>query len=231
MKKRLFWLTTLLVILSLVLVACGGDEEPVAEQGGAVDEALEEREADESIELEEEEVPEEAEPMEAAELTLMGWSSSEAENTRLQSIVDDFNATSDLNASLNLVPDYDTKLQTSLAGGAPPDVFYVDSFRLPDLVAAGALEPAEGRLEAADDFYPSLREAFTYDGTFYCPPKDFSTLALQYLGRPGSGRRGANRRGCWGRGPLPDTGLRPLYCLPLPGRRGSYEPRFHGNPD
>ena len=31
-----------------------------------------------------------------------------------------------------------------------------------------------------DDFYPSLREAFTLDGTFWCPPKDFSTLALVY---------------------------------------------------
>ena len=31
----------------------------------------------------------------------------------------------------------------------------------------------------ADDFYPSLRQAFTYEGKFYCAPKDFSTLALQ----------------------------------------------------
>ena len=31
-----------------------------------------------------------------------------------------------------------------------------------------------------DDIYPSLREAFTYDGTWYCPPKDFSTLGLVY---------------------------------------------------
>jgi multiple sugar transport system substrate-binding protein len=50
----------------------------------------------------------------------------------------------------------------------------------PTLVEAGAIEPAEGRLENVDDFYPSLREAFTYNGTFYCPPKDFSTLGLQY---------------------------------------------------
>jgi multiple sugar transport system substrate-binding protein len=48
---------------------------------------------------------------------------------------------------LNFFPDYDTSLQTRLAGGSPPDVFYVDSFRLPDLVEAGAIEPAEGRLE------------------------------------------------------------------------------------
>jgi ABC-type glycerol-3-phosphate transport system substrate-binding protein len=39
-------------------------------------------------------------------------------------------------------------LQTSIAGGSPPDVFYIDSFRLPDFVQSrGVLEPAEGRLE------------------------------------------------------------------------------------
>ncbi len=31
-----------------------------------------------------------------------------------------------------------------------------------------------------DDFYPSLTGAFTYDDTWYCPPKDFSTLGLVY---------------------------------------------------
>ena len=31
-----------------------------------------------------------------------------------------------------------------------------------------------------DDIYPSLVETFTYDGTWYCPPKDFSTLGLVY---------------------------------------------------
>jgi multiple sugar transport system substrate-binding protein len=114
-------------------------------------------------------------------LQLMGWASSDAENVRLQEIVDQWNtANPDTQVQLNLVPDYDTKLQTALAGGSPPDIFYVDSFRLPDLVAAGAVAPIGDQLENPDDFYPSMREAFTVDGTFYCPPKDFSTLALIY---------------------------------------------------
>jgi multiple sugar transport system substrate-binding protein len=118
---------------------------------------------------------------EVIQLQLMGWSSSDAENTRLQKVVDDFNAANpDIKVTLNLVPDYDTKLQTSLAGGSPPDAFYVDSFKLPDLVEAGALQPAEGNVADPGDFYDSLRDAFTVDGTFYCPPKDFSTLALEY---------------------------------------------------
>ena len=78
-------------------------------------------------------------------------------------------------------PEYDTTLQTALAGGDPPDFFYVDSLRLPDLAEAGALVPApEGSITEPDDIYPSLVEAFTYDGTWYCPPKDFSTLGLVY---------------------------------------------------
>ncbi len=173
MLKKWILLLSLVLTFSLFLAACGGStaepEAPVAD------------ETEQDVGEAEEDVVEEAGSGEVVELQLMGWASSDAENTRLQSVVDSFNETHDgINVNLNLVPDYDTKLQTSLAGGSPPDVFYVDSFKLPDLVAAGAIEPAETHLENADDFYSSLQDAFTIDDTFYCPPKDFSTLALQY---------------------------------------------------
>ncbi|WP_129668302.1 extracellular solute-binding protein, partial [Phytoactinopolyspora endophytica] len=105
---------------------------------------------------------------------------SPAEDDALNSIIDSYNEQSTNTARFNPVPEYDAALQAALAGGSPPDVIYVDSNRLPDLVEAGALAPADGRLENEDDFYDSLRDAFTYDGTFWCPPKDFSTLALVY---------------------------------------------------
>ncbi|MEW5988617.1 MAG: ABC transporter substrate-binding protein, partial [Chloroflexota bacterium] len=165
MNKKVLLIASWLIVLALLLVACGGGTvEPAATEPAPV--------AEEPT----------AEPAaEAVELQLMGWSSSDAENTRLQAVVDSFNAANpNLHVNLNLVPDYDTKLQTSIAGGAPPDVFYVDSFKLPDLVEAGAIEAVGDRLENPDDFYPSLRNAFTIGGTFYCPPKDFSTLALEY---------------------------------------------------
>jgi multiple sugar transport system substrate-binding protein len=180
-------LLSLFLVLALALVACGGNNTEEPEAGDNTNVGVEEPVEEEPVEEEPvEEEPVEEEPAEepsgaAFDLQLMGWSSSEAENTRLQEVVDAFNASNEnINVTLNLVPDYDTRLQTSLAGGAPPDVFYIDSFRLPDLVEAGAVEPAEGRLEDPDDFYESLRNAFTYNGTFYCPPKDFSTLGLQY---------------------------------------------------
>jgi multiple sugar transport system substrate-binding protein len=114
------------------------------------------------------------------ELQLMGWSSSDAENKRLQEIVDTFNkANPDIKVTLNQVPEYDTALTKALVSGNPPDVFYVDSFRFLDYVTTDALMPIGDKLENPDDFYPSLKAAFTYNGQFYCPPKDFSTLALQ----------------------------------------------------
>ena len=190
MRNKWYRIVTILLLLGLVLAACGGGEEeepaagaegqePTVAPAGGEEQATEMPAAEETPATEEEGQP--AESTGATELQLMGWSSSDAENTRLQAVVDDFNAANEnIQVNLNLVADYDTRLQTSLAGGSPPDVFYIDSFKLPDIVEAGALEPAEGHIDNPDDFYESLRNAFTYNGTFYCPPKDFSTLGLEY---------------------------------------------------
>jgi multiple sugar transport system substrate-binding protein len=153
-------------------------EEEVTEEEGAADDAAEEEAAEEPAT---EEPTDEAAAEGVIELQLMGWASSEAENSRLQEVIDQFNEThEDIQVTLNLSPQYDERLQASLAGGSPPDLFYVDSLRLPDLVDAGALEPYAPHALDPDDFYPSLAAAFTLDGTFWCPPKDFSTLALVY---------------------------------------------------
>ena len=44
------------------------------------------------------------------------------------------------------------------------------------------------------DFYPSLVQSFTYDGKFYCAPKDFSTLGAGDQHRHVEGRRADRRR-------------------------------------
>jgi multiple sugar transport system substrate-binding protein len=111
----------------------------------------------------------------------MGWASSPVEDEALAGLLEQFNEETGANAFFNPVPEYDATLGAALAGGEPPDVFYVDSFRLPDLVAAGALAPVPpGALTDPDDIFDSLRESFTFEGTWFCPPKDFSTLALVY---------------------------------------------------
>lgn len=178
MKQWRMGMLSVLLILAMVVGACGGaavpatGEQPAAQApaAGAVVTDTAAAGADTA-----------APSGEQTDLVLMGWSSSPAENTRLQEIVDNFNtANPDLNVTLSQVPDYDTKLQVSLAGGSPPDVFYVDSFKFNDLQTAGALEPLGDKIDDAADFYPNLAAAFTADDTLYCPPKDFSTLALFY---------------------------------------------------
>jgi multiple sugar transport system substrate-binding protein len=115
------------------------------------------------------------------EITLMGWSSSTLENDALMAQVAAFEAANaDIKVNVNLVPDYVTTIQAAFASGDSPNVFYVDSSKLPDWADAGVLASGEGKIENLDDHYPSLLEAFTYEGTLYCPPKDFSIMALQY---------------------------------------------------
>lgn len=114
-------------------------------------------------------------------IQLMGWSSSPAENEALQAQVAAFQeANPNITVDLQLIPEYDTTIQAAFASGDAPDVFYVDSSKLPDYVDAGVIAPAGENLEDPEGFYPSLLEVFTIDGTLYCPPKDFSTMALQY---------------------------------------------------
>ncbi len=114
-------------------------------------------------------------------LTLMGWSSSTAENDALMAQVEAFMAANPgIKVNVNLVPEYDTTIQAAFAAGDPPNVFYVDSSRLPDWAEAGVLASGEGKIENLEEHYESLLEAFTYNGTLYCPPKDFSIMALQY---------------------------------------------------
>jgi multiple sugar transport system substrate-binding protein len=114
------------------------------------------------------------------QVRLLGWAGSEVENKALELVISNFNASQDeIEARFEPVPDYDTVLQNALVGGDVPDVFYVPAQRFPDLVASEALMPIGDKIENADDFYPALNNTFTSGGTLYCPPKDFSVLALQ----------------------------------------------------
>ncbi len=171
MLHKRVWITMILILLTtavLALTACGNTTQPASPEAPITTGTQTEQQPAETSGG-------------VVQLQLMGWASSDAENARLQQIINSFNEQNDnIQVQLNIVPDYDTKLQTSMAGGSPPDVFYIDSFKLPDYVKANVLSATGDDLENIDDFYPNLRDAFTIDNTFYCPPKDFSTLALQY---------------------------------------------------
>jgi multiple sugar transport system substrate-binding protein len=113
-----------------------------------------------------------------AALRILIGSSGEAETTAVRRAADAWAAASGNTASVMPAQQIDQQLGQAFAGDSPPDVFYVDASRFADYASVGALEPYGDRVSGSGDFYGSLRSAFTYNGTFYCAPKDFSTLAL-----------------------------------------------------
>ena len=48
------------------------------------------------------------------------------------------------------------------------------------MVEAGVVDIGGDKIEDPEGIYESLRNVFTYNGEFVCPPKDFSTLTLIY---------------------------------------------------
>jgi multiple sugar transport system substrate-binding protein len=114
-------------------------------------------------------------------LTLMGHSSTTAEDETLNEQVALFmEENPNVTVDVQLVPEYETVIQTAFASGDYPEVFYVGQSRLAEYAQAGVLAPVEDNVADLDDFYPALINTFTYDGTLYCVPKDFSNLALEY---------------------------------------------------
>jgi len=80
---------------------------------------------------------------------------------------------------------YPDKLQAMMAGGTPPDVFYVHSMRFYNYASKGLLHPLDEFVDAEtnfnlDDFYPKLIKAFKFGGDLYGIPKDWTTYVLYY---------------------------------------------------
>ena len=78
-----------------------------------------------------------------------------------------------------------TRLGTSIAGGAPPDVALINYRFYGQFAARGALEPVAERLSSsdrlkADDFYPQAMDAFRWRGRQVCLPQNVSSLAVYY---------------------------------------------------
>jgi len=117
---------------------------------------------------------------------ITGWTSSPAEDTLFQQVLDDFSAANtDIKVQYEPIPsDYATKQQTDISAGSIADVFYVDSSVAPDLMAAGQLMALDDMMAAsgvsASDYFPGLISAFQWNGKTYGLPKDFSTLAMVY---------------------------------------------------
>lgn len=117
----------------------------------------------------------------ATHLTMWAWPAATAEDAYLQAQITHYQQMQPtVGIELSFTADYAARLRTALGSDNPPDLLYLNSFYLPDLVADGALAPvAEGLLFDAD-LDPRLRAAMFVAGTPYCIPKETDTLALLY---------------------------------------------------
>jgi multiple sugar transport system substrate-binding protein len=115
-----------------------------------------------------------------ADLQILIGSSGDAETNAVKAAAASWASSTGNTATVTPAQDIGQQLGQAFAGGTPPDVFYVDASRFADYASVGALEPYADKVKGGvDDFYPSLRSTFTYQGKLYCIPKDFSTLTLQ----------------------------------------------------
>jgi len=167
MKHQTSTLTALGITTALLLAACGSSDDGGANEPVGSDATQDTSGSDSS-----------AEPSgDGKELTMLIASSGDAETNSVIAATEAWAAESGSSVEVLVATDINQELAQGFAAGNPPDIFYLDASRFGDSALAGNLHAytAEGN----DDFYESLRQTFTYDGTQYCAPKDFSTLALQ----------------------------------------------------
>jgi multiple sugar transport system substrate-binding protein len=145
------------VLLSLGLAACGGSGFDSSGGGGASQAAT----------------------SGPASITVLIASSGDAETKAVTDAAAAWATSSGNKATVTPAQDIAQQLGQGFAAGNPPDVFYVDASRFATYASAGSLEAYGDSFREKDDFYPNLRQSFSYDGKLYCIPKDFSTLALE----------------------------------------------------
>ena len=134
------------------------------------------------------------EPGGPASLQILIGSSGPAETDAVTAAAEAWAEESGNDVEVIAATDLNQQLSQGFAANEPPDVFYLSSDTFAEYAANGSLLPYAGDLENADDFYPNLREAFTYEDEFYCAPKDFSTLGLVINTDVVGGRRPDRRR-------------------------------------
>jgi multiple sugar transport system substrate-binding protein len=111
-------------------------------------------------------------------LTVMIGSSTAAEGDSVKAAVKGWEKKTGNEVTVQIAQDLNQQLGQSLAGGEPPDVFYVSSDQFANYADGGSLYPYGDQLDDAAKFSEGLRASFTHDGKLVCVPKDSSTLAL-----------------------------------------------------
>jgi multiple sugar transport system substrate-binding protein len=111
-------------------------------------------------------------------LTVLIGSSGDAETKAVQDAANTWAKANDTKVTVTAASDLTQQLGQGFSGGNPPDLFYMSWDQFQTYASKKYLEPYADSQANKDAFYPTLKDAFSYNGKFYCEPKDFSTLGL-----------------------------------------------------
>ncbi|MGD9958276.1 sugar ABC transporter substrate-binding protein [Nocardioides sp.] len=112
-------------------------------------------------------------------LKMLIASSGDAETAAVEAATKKWADETGNTVTVTVASDMPQQLAQGFASGSPADVFYLDAAAFPNYAQNGSLYAYGDEMADSSDFYEPLKETFTYDDTFYCAPKDFSTLALE----------------------------------------------------
>lgn len=128
----------------------------------------------------------------ANELIFTGWGGPE-EKAVFSTLVQEFmRLHPEIKIRYIVVPqNYMQKLQIMMAGGTPPDVFYIPDGDFPAFVVKETMAPLTEFVKNSDvikedEFWPSALSRYRYDGhnlgrgTLYALPKDIGPFAMYY---------------------------------------------------
>lgn len=179
LKTRLWMVVTLAVLLAMVVSACAVPPPPPAAPAATA--------ASSEVATTEEAATETEATDETTTITWAMWGSP-AEIVTHQAVADAFmEEHSEIKIEITSEPwaDYFTKMQTLWASGDTsqiPDVLFLTPV-LP-YAAQGVLENLDPFIEEAgynlDDYWPSLLEPASYEGSVYGFPRDISAEVLYY---------------------------------------------------
>ncbi len=115
---------------------------------------------------------------EGQSLTILIGSSGDAETAAVQAAADAWGSETGNTVEVVAASDLTQQLSQGFAGDDAPDLFYMSWDQFATYASNGYLDAYAADLPNAGDFYEGLVDTYTFDGTFTCAPKDFSTLGL-----------------------------------------------------
>jgi ABC-type glycerol-3-phosphate transport system substrate-binding protein len=198
--RKVTWTVSLLIVLSLLLAACGAPptQPPpeAAPETQAEEAAPETEEAADTTEAEAEEAAPEAEPTAivaeagTGDIQLVYWNGlTGSDGGTMVEMVEAFTEENpDVSVRVEMMQwsTYFDKLLTSLVSGNPPDLFLLHEFEIPQFASQGVLQDtsdyytSNGGPIPDDDILPRVMKALEYDGGRYGVPLDLHGWGLWY---------------------------------------------------